>query len=261
MIGKSHLLLCLKGFIFMLILNFISVTSHASEYQLLIAKGNNAYSSGNYKEAVNIYTSLFSQGLESPDLFYNLGNSWFKLNDIPHAILWYERAKRLDPGNEDVSFNLNVANSRITDKIEPLPEFFLRRWLKAVTDFFSTDSWAVAGITCVIAALFLFFLYIASRVLLIRKLGFWAGFSALFLSFIFLAFAWSSYNSLKSDRSAIITNPTVTVKSSPDEKSTDIFVIHEGCKIQLIDHIGSWYEIRIVNGSVGWVKQENFEKI
>jgi len=258
---KSHLMVYFKVLIFLLILNFIFMSAHASGYQLVIAKGNTAYSAGRYKEAIDTYTTLVFQGLESPDLFYNLGNSYFKLNDIPHAILWYERAKRLDPGNEDVNFNLNVANSRITDKIEPLPEFFLKRWLRAITDLFPADTWTVAGIAFLILALILFSLYVASRVLLIRKLGFWTGFTSLLFSVIFLLFAWNSYYLRKSDHSAIITNPTVTVKSSPDEKSTDIFVIHEGCRIQLIDHIGDWYEIRIINGSVGWVEQGNFEKI
>lgn len=259
--AKSQRLVFLKGFILQLTLCVIYLTANGSGYQILIAKGNTAYSSGKYQEAIDTYTSLVSKGMESPDLCYNLGNSYFKLNDIPHAILWYERAKRLDPGNEDVSFNLNVANSRISDKIDPLPEFFIKRWLRAVTDLLPMDTWAVAGVAFLIAALFLFSLYIASRVLLLRKLGFWAGFFACLFSIVFLLFAWSSYRSLKSDQSAIITNLTVTVKSSPDEKSTDIFVIHEGCKIQLIDHIGNWYEIRIVNGSVGWVEQSNFEKI
>ncbi len=261
MIGMPRLWPCPKGLILIMILTVISLTANASEYQLLLAKGNSAYSSGNYKEAANTYNSLVSQGLESPYLYYNLGNTYYKLNDIAHAILWYERAKRLDPGNEDVNFNLIVTNNKITDKIEALPDFFLKRWFKAVTDMYSTDAWAVAGIAGLILALSVFCLYIASRVLMIRKLGFWAGFSILFLSLIFLMFAWTSYNSRKSEQSAIVTNPTVTVKSSPDEKSTDIFVIHEGSKIQLIDHIGNWYEIRIVNGSVGWVQQENFEKI
>jgi len=252
---------CLKRQSFLFLLVVVSFTAFASGNQLVISKGNTAYSAGNYQEAIKCYTSLVSEGLESPDLYYNLANSYFKLSDIPHAILWYERAKRLDPGNEDISFNLNVANSKITDKIEPLPEFFLKRWLKTVTNLFSMDFWAVSGIAFIVVALLFFSLYLASRVLLLRKLGFWAGFSTLLFSIVFLLFAWFSYRSLKSDQSAIIINPTVTVKSSPDEKSTDIFVIHEGCKIQLIDHIGNWHEIRIANGSVGWVEQGNFEKI
>ena len=261
MSGKTKSLNILKGLVLLSCLVVFSITAGAAETQLLIAKGNTAYSAGKYLEAINTYKSLVSQGYESPYLYYNLGNSFFKLNDIPHAILWYERAKRLDPGNEDVSFNLNVANSRITDKIDPLPEFFVKRWFRVVTDLFSVDTWSASGIAFFIAALLFFSLYIASRVLILRKLGFWAGFSSLLISVVFLLFAWTSYRSLKSEQSGIITNPTVTVKSSPDEKSTDIFVIHEGCKIQLIDHIGNWYEISIVNGSVGWVEVSNFEKI
>ncbi len=261
MSGKLNLRNYYKGLAAFFILGIISFSSFASDYQLQVAKGNTAYSAGKYKEAVQAYTSLVTQGLESKDLFYNLGNSYFKLNDIPHAILWYERAKRLDPGSEDVTFNLNVANSKITDKIEPLPEFFLKRWLRNLTGLYSVDAWAKSGIAFLIAALALFSLYVASRVLILRKLGFWTGFLTLIFSVIFLLFAWTGYNSLISEQSAIIINPTVTVKSSPDEKSTDIFVIHEGCKVQLVDHIGNWYEIRIVNGSVGWVEMGNFEKI
>jgi len=259
--GNSFISGALRGLIVLIYITVFSFTLHAGEYQLVIAKGNTAYSSGKYQEAIKAYTSLTSQGLESADLYYNLGNSFYKLNDIPHAILWYERAKRLDPGNEDINFNLNVANSKITDKIDPLPEFFLKRWLKAVSDQLPLDLWAKAGIAFLIVALLLYALYLASRVLLIRKLGFWTGSVTLFLSIVFLFFAWSSYLSLNSDPSAVILNPTVTVKSSPDEKSTDIFVIHEGCKVQLVDHIGNWYEIRIANGSVGWIGQDNFEKI
>ena len=258
---KLNLPVFYKRLMIICINSLFSFSLFASDYQLQVAKGNTAYSTGSYKEAIKAYTSLVTQGLESTDLFYNLGNSYFKLNDMPHAILWYERAKRLDPGNEDVTFNLNVANSKITDKIEPLPEFFLKRWLRSLTDLFSVDVWAKAGIAFLLAALALFSLYIASRVLVLRKLGFWTGFLALVFSVIFLILAWTGNNSRMSEQSAIIINPTVTVKSSPDEKSTDIFVIHEGCKVQLVDHIGNWYEIRIVNGSVGWVEMGNFEKI
>lgn len=239
---------------------FANMASAAGE-QVLISSGNNAYAAGRYQEAADTYNKVYSQGLESPELYYNLGNCYFKLGDMPRAILWYERAKRLDPGNDDVNFNLNVANSRITDKIEPLPEFFLKRWIRSFISILSTDAWAYYGLGLFVISLVLLGLYIASRILFVRKLGFWAGFSLLFVSLIFLLFSWISYRAVITDQSAIVISPTVTVKSSPDEKSTDIFVIHEGCKIQLIDHIGLWFEIRIANGSVGWMRQDDFEKI
>lgn len=257
---EMHLKRYLCGLIFLL-LAISSFKVYSSDNQLIVAKGNTAYSTGKYQEAIDNYSKVLEQDLESPDLYYNLGNAYFKLNDMPHAILWYERARRLNPGSEDINFNLSVANSRITDKIEPLPEFFMKRWLMAVTNLLSMDAWAKAGIVFLILTLSLFSVFIASRVLLLRKLGFWSGFSCLLMTAVFLLFAWGSYRSQQSEQSAVILNPTVTVKSSPDEKSTDIFVIHEGCKIQLLDHIGNWYEVRIANGSVGWVEQENFEKI
>ncbi|MEI6884733.1 MAG: tetratricopeptide repeat protein [Bacteroidota bacterium] len=251
---------CLRALIFLMLALGLSV-AYCSDNQLTIAKGNTAYSSGKYQEAIDTYMKVADQGLESPDLYYNLGNAYFKLNDIPHAILWYERARKINPGSEDINFNLSVANSKITDKIEPLPEFFIKRWLRSLTELLSIDAWATGGIVFLILALLFFSMFIASRVLLLRKLGFWSGFASLILAAVFLLFSWGSYRSQKSDQSAVILNPTVTVKSSPDEKSTDIFVIHEGCKIQLLDHIGNWYEVRIANGSVGWVEQGNFEKI
>ena len=142
-----------------------------------------------------------------------------------------------------------------------MPELFYRRWLTAVMNQFSTDLWAKSGIILFILSLLLFFLYITSRILVIRKIGFWSGLISLVISVIFLLFAWGNFRSIQKDLSAIIINPTITVKSSPDEKSTDIFVLHEGIKVQLIDHIGDWYEIRISNGSVGWVPQSSFEQI
>jgi len=117
----NNISLILKAILAGWILLLFSLSVYAIDGQVVIARGNNAYNSGRYQDAIGIYTSLVSAGFESSDLYYNIGNSYFKLNDIPHAILWYERAQRIDPGNEDVIFNLNVASSRITDKIEPMP--------------------------------------------------------------------------------------------------------------------------------------------
>ena len=233
----------------------------AADPEITIAKANKAYTEGFYANAAELYKSIINAGYESADLYYNLGNACYKQNDFTSSILYYEKALKLDPGNEDVNYNLNVANSRISDKIEPLPELFYRRWLNTLISQLSTDEWAKAGIACLIIAILLGTVYVASRVLILRKLGFWTGLSSFLLSLIFLLFALGSYTSVKSDLSAIVSNPTVTIKSSPDEKSTDIFVLHEGSKVRLIDHIGNWYEIKIANGSVGWLPSSAMEKI
>jgi tetratricopeptide (TPR) repeat protein len=247
--------------VFLLLFGFGLHPAMAADEESYITKGNAEYAAGKYQAAAEQYLKVTSSGFQSSALYYNLGNCYFKLGDMPRSILWYERARKLDPGNEDVNFNLNVANSRITDKIEPLPEFFLKRWIWSLIFLQSADNWAVTGIAILIASLILLSLYIASRVLVLRKAGFWGGISALIFALIFLSFAWAGHHSFLSDQAAIILTPTLTVKSSPDEKSTDIFVIHEGCKVVLQDRIGEWFEIRIASGSVGWVKQSDFEKI
>jgi tetratricopeptide (TPR) repeat protein len=238
-----------------------TLTGFSSGQQDNIIKANKAYSSGSYTAALELYTKVVSAGYESPELFYNLGNTCFKMNDYAHAILWYERAKRLDPGNEDIDFNLNVANTKISDKIEPLPELFYKRWFNSVLRLFSVDMWAGIGIAMFIAGLLGAVLYLVSHILILRKAGFWSAAVLLLLAFLSLFFAWSSNSFTKAATEAVVFAPTITVKSSPDDKSTDLFVVHEGTKVRVLDNINGWYEIRIANGSVGWLPVTSLEKI
>jgi len=233
----------------------------ASPQDAILSKAGKAYTAGAYAEAADLYRKVADGGFESPELFYNLGNAYFKQNDFTHAILWYERAKRLDPGNEDINFNLNVANTKIADKIEPLPELFYKRWYNSMVRLMAVDTWAMMGTGMFIAALLGLVLYTASRVLFLRKVGFWSALLLFFFTFITLLMAWSGYTFSQSARDAVLVTPTLTVKSSPDEKSTDLFVLHEGTKVRLVDQISDWYEIRIANGSVGWLPKSSLEII
>ncbi len=249
--------------LFLLISGFCLLISglFAQEPKSMIAEGNKAYSDGLYLDAVSLYQQVAESGFEAPELYYNLGNSYFKLNDFPHAILWYERARRLDPGNEDIDYNLNVANSKIADKIDPLPELFYIRWYRSVLNLFPVKTWAIQTIVYFILTLVAISLYFISRRLFLRKTGFWAAILFLLLTLFTLLFSVSGYHRMKTLHEAIVFDPTITVKSSPDEKSIDLFVIHEGTKVQLLDKIGEWYEVRIANGSVGWLPEEALEEI
>ena len=251
----------MRRMILLFILCSLAVSGFSSDQQDNIVKANKAYSAGSYSIAADLYEKVVKAGYEAPELFYNLGNSCFKMNDYARAILWYERAKRLDPGNEDINFNLNVASTKISDKIEPLPELFYKRWINGLVQLFSVDAWASIGIFMFIAGLLFGLLYVASRILILRKIGFWLAISLLFFATVSLLLAWSGYNFAKSTTEAIVFAPTITVKSSPDEKSTDLFVVHEGTKVKLLDNISGWFEIRIVNGSVGWLPASSLEKI
>jgi tetratricopeptide (TPR) repeat protein len=243
------------------ILILLPVLSFAIDPLITVAKANKAYTDGFYDNATELYKSVITEGYESVELYYNLGNACYKQNDFASAILYYEKAHKLDPGNEDVNFNLRLANTKITDKIEPIPELFYKRWYRTLIESYSVDKWSRIGLVFLCVGLVAGLFYLISRRLLIRKAGFWLGICFVLASLFTLLFAWQDYNNIMHRKEAIIFSPTVTIKSSPDEKSVDLFVLHEGAKVELIDNIGTWYEIRIANGSVGWLSASAIEKI
>jgi len=247
--------------ILIFILFLLPGLTYAVDQEITIAKANKAYTDGFYANAVELYKSVITAGNESADLYYNLGNACYKQNDFASSILYFEKARKLDPGNEDVNFNLKIANTKITDKIEPIPELFYKRWVKKLIESFSVDKWSKLGLAFLFLGLVAGVFYVVSKHLLIRKAGFWLGIFFVFVSLFSFLFAWQSYNEIMHRKEAIIFSPTVTIKSSPDEKSIDLFVLHEGAKVELIDNIGTWYEIRIANGSVGWLIASSVEKI
>jgi tetratricopeptide (TPR) repeat protein len=225
----------------------------ASNADSLIAQANKFYSEGLYNDAVADYEQVLDEGLESWELLYNLGNTYFKLDDMASSIYYYEKALKLEPDNEDLIFNLKIANNKIADKIEALPEFFLIKWWKALSSSLSINNWTI--ITIVFFALFLFagVFFFTSRSSGIKRLSFWTG--LLVFVFFVLSFVISSktYQQRLSQSEAIVFSPTVTIKSSPIKNSVDLFVIHEGAKVTITDEVDDWYEIRIANGSVGWL--------
>ena len=251
----------LKPFTIVIMFLLSAITVFPSAEHITLVKANKAYSVGSYSVAADLYQKVVDAGYSAPELFYNMGNACFKMNEYARAILWYERARRLDPGNEDINFNLNVANTKISDKIEPLPELFYKRWFNEFVQVFSVDIWAMLCVCIFITGLSGLVLYLVSRVLILRKIGFWFATMMFFLFFFTLVFAWNGYTAAKSTSEAIVFTPTITVKSSPDDKSTDLFVLHEGTKVMLLDDISGWYEIRIANGSVGWLPKNSLEKI
>ncbi|MCD4696559.1 MAG: tetratricopeptide repeat protein [Bacteroidales bacterium] len=233
----------------------------AGQTDSLFHKANLAYSNEYFPEAIDNYTQIMDAGYESADLYFNLGNAFYKLNDFPSAILYYEKAKKLAPGNEDISFNLDIVNTKIVDKIEPVPEIFLKSWWRSIHNVFSGDTWTII---CM-AGFFLFFIFLAfyllSSITRIRKLAFFIGLIILGITFFTFLVSYQKYNTLKNDNYAIVFSPTIVVKSSPNPNSVDLFVVHEGSKVLIKDKVGDWWEIRIANGSVGWLPGNSMKKI
>lgn len=234
---------------------------HASDYDTLFTRANTAYTNGYYLEAIDNYLKIVDQGYESADLYFNIGNACFKLEDYPSAIFYYEKAKKLDPNDEDILFNLGLVNTLIVDKIEPVPELFLRTWWRSFINVFGTDTWAMISVATFILFFVLLAFYLLSRIIRVRKTAFYTGLVVLFMAMFSFAIAFQKYQEFHHRQEAVVFTPTITVKSSPNANSVDLFVIHEGSKVQIKDRVGEWCEIRIANGSVGWLPASAIRKI
>ena len=249
---KSAILL--TGFIYSLLVI-------AAEPDSLIKEGNSYYNEGLYNDAISMYEKVLDQNYESAALYYNLGNAYYKTKDMASAILYYEKALKLDPDNPDLRHNLSVANSKIADNIEEVPEFFLKRWWNSIYNMFSADTWAAISIGVFIVLIILAVIFFVSQRRRIKIISFWSGLIFVLLSTAGFLIAGEKYQHTRQNNEAIVFTPTVTVKSSPTRNSVDLFVIHEGTKVRLLDKVEDWYEIRIANGSVGWLPESAVRKI
>lgn len=238
-----------------------SFNAYAEEVNVTFEKGNEAFRNKEYSQAIELYESIRNNGYTNSELFYNLGNSYYKNNNLPSAILNYERAIKLNPGDEDIKYNLKLANLKIIDKIEPLPVFSLTSWLDNFIDNYNSDKWSwifivFVWITLVGAVLFLLF----KNLTFYRRIGFLIMiFGFVFCTAIF-AFAYKQYLSETQNKNAIVFQPTVYVKNSPDEKGTDLFIVHAGLKVYVMDEVNGWVQIKLSDGNTGWV-QKGFVKI
>ena len=225
------------------------------------AQGDSAYMRNDYASAIQIYESLLKKG-EAAEVYYNLGNSYYKADDIAKAILNYERALLLQPGNADIRANLEIARSKTIDKVVSVPDIFFVAWIKSLTNCLSVDAWAKLGIVFFILLLISFSLFFFSQQIIWKKSGFIAG--ILFLVFTVLSniFASEQKSELLDRNDAIVLSPSVTVRSTPSESGTGLFVLHEGHKIEIKDNsMREWKEIRLEDGKVGWIPASAIEVI
>jgi tetratricopeptide (TPR) repeat protein len=216
-------------------------------------QGVTYFTAGSYKEALQIWTDIYNTGYRSANLDYNIGNAYYKLNNIPLAILFYERAYLLKPADENINYNLQIARTLIVDRFQEIPELFFIKWYNFVSLFLSTNSWAKISITSFILFLLLLSLYIYSSRYRHKVIGFWLGVFFIVLSLTSLAFTIRNKSLVYDSRKAIISSPMVNGKSSPDKSGNDIFVLHEGTKVTVEDEVGEWSEIRLSDGNKGWV--------
>jgi tetratricopeptide (TPR) repeat protein len=247
--------------ILLVMLMAVSFYASAVNPDSLMMRANRAYEYQQYDTAINLYQQVLKQGLVSPRLYFNLGDAYFRKKDMPSAILYFEKAKKLDPNNEDIRYNLNLANTMIPDKIEKVPEMFLKRWWNYFYEMFDANTWAVLSIISFALFVLLVGIFIFSRQRSIRKLSFFAGLLFLLASLATFGLASQKVYYLKHHTEAIIFTPTITAKSSPTPNSVDLFVIHQGTKVRLLDEVDGWEKIRLQNGSIGWLPKDSMKEI
>jgi tetratricopeptide (TPR) repeat protein len=242
---------------YILIILFISVFVSAVNSQNTnkdkFYQGVTYYTAGSYKEALQAWTEIYLTGYRSANLDYNIGNAYIKLNNVPFAILFYERAYLLKPTDENINYNLQIARTLIVDRFQEIPELFFVRWYNYLSLFLSSNSWAKISITSLILFLLLLSLYIYSPKYRYKVIGFWLAVFFVAMSLGSLAFTSRNKSLVYDSHKAIITNPIVNGKSSPDKSGNDLFVLHEGTKVTIEDKVGEWCEIRLSDGNKGWV--------
>ena len=234
---------------------------NAQETDTLMEKANNLFVEGKYQDAIDTYENILTLGYESPELYYNLGNAYYKQNIIARTILNYEKALQLAPNDEDINYNLQLTNRLVVDQIEKLPVFFVTGWIRSFRNLFSSDFWAMISIATFVLALVFISIYLYSRSIGFKKLSFWISFFVIIISVVSYIFSNQQKQKILLGNTAIVMSPSVTVKSSPDASGTDLFVIHEGTKVWVDDKIADWNEIKLSDGSKGWLKTADIEFI
>ncbi len=253
MMRRLHVLL----FVFV----FLAGPLLADEASRNFNEANQLYLQGKYPDAITQYEKIIQSGYESGELYYNLGNAYYKSGKIQNAILEYERAKELLPRDEDVQFNLQLANLQVVDKIDVVPKIFVYRWIDTMLTLFSlaTMGWIVYAFFLLTLASFAYFLFAPTYGQ--KRLSMFAGlvFSAA-LVLTMIGFGVQSYAESNTEF-AIVMADAANIKSAPDSKGNDLFVLHKGLKIQVLDNVNHWKKIRLADGKVGWIPEEDCESI
>lgn len=216
-------------------------------------RANEAYTNQEYVEAIAEYEAVAAELGTSATLYYNLGNAYFKNRDYAAAILNYERALLLEPNNEDTTFNLSIAQAHTVDKIEPLGGFFLALWLDKMINMYPSNTWAWVAIASFMLFVAAVLLYLFGRSVRFKKLGFFGAILLLIVSGCANRFAYLQKQEQVERNTAIIFAPTITVRSSPSESGTELFVLHEGTKVTVLEELSGWSEVVVIDGNRGWI--------
>ncbi len=227
----------------------------------LLKKASATYNKQNYTEAIEAYEKLRYADFEATELYYNLGNCYYRTKDYAHAMLNYERAKLLAPNDEAIAHNIKITKEHLQNKIEEKSEFFLIAWFHSIVNLFSSNQWCITSLISFALLLAGVLFFLLSQNQKIKKLVFFSTFILFFLFSFSMWFANVQNNKLQNRNTAIVTQESATVKSSPNKKGTDLFVVNSGLKIEITEKKDDWCEIKLADGKVGWLPIATIEII
>lgn len=241
----------------LLILSCLNVK--ASDVRM--TEANAMVGAGEFEKAIEKYEQILKTGVESSSLYFNLGYAYFKSGRLAPSIINFERAKLLNPNDPDINYNLELAHSQTVDKIDKVGDVFFVRWMNDLKNKGNSNFWAVVFLVSFALTIGGIGFYFFGQYLFMRKLGFYLSLNLLILSGVSLSFSISQRDKLVNRKTAIVLTPSVTVTGSPDERGTELVVLHEGTKVSIVSELGEWQEIQLSDGHVGWLKKSDIEII
>jgi len=239
--------------IFLLLFGFIGSAKDTPVFEQATA----AYNEGAYEKAIDLYSTILEDGQHSAALYYNLGNSYYKLNDIPNSIYFYEKALLLAPNDAEIRNNLGYAQQMTLDAIGTLPETGLSRFYKDITNALHFDQWAYLAVAVMFLFVLLYILFYYFRYSSRKRWAFIGSLTCLFVSLVTVAFAYIAQNDFNADRPAIIFADEIEIQAEPNATSDAVFVLHAGTKVNVLEELNDWKRIRLTDGKTGWVASEH----
>ncbi len=244
-------------FIFLFTISILSQAQNAS----LFEKGGALYNEGKYQEAVSTYLSILESGQHSAPVYYNLANSYYKLNHIAPSIYYYEKALQLAPNDSDIKNNLRFAQNMTIDAIEELPQTGISKLVNNIIGTFTYEQWAMASIFFMFLFVIVYLLYYFALTPGKKRTAFAVAMLALLCTVFSVVFAYSQFNIEKANRPAIVFAKETLVKSEPNNRSTEVFMLHEGAKVQVQGEVDHWKKIRLADGKVGWIPSGDLKEL
>jgi tetratricopeptide (TPR) repeat protein len=250
-----------KLFAVLLVLLTVAGRISASDEARIFAEGNKAYEEKDFGKAIKLYESLMESGWNSPDLEYNLGNAWYRNGSVGRAVLHYERALLCNPHHAEAKKNLSFLETKIASDMEPLPDFFLYQWWKKARMALTATAMGVAGLAAWWLGCTGLGFWLLGKTRSQRKRGLWAGTSLMVASLLPIALALSRSFYDENTQQAILIQKSAILRAAPDETSSEVLSLDEGLKLDQVEHLEGWWQVRLPNGEVGWLPEQAIERI